>query len=556
MIAKKIILLIITLPYLVLYAHNTIKKIGVIGNKIIDSDVILLAIKAKVGDELTEESIQDNMKLIYELGYFSDVGAEIKNIENGKYLIFKVKENSIVKNIEFRGNHIFDTKTLKKTIKTKVGDIFNIPKFNEDIKNINTLYKDKGYILSRVINVDVTENGANIKIDIVEGRLEDIRVEGNEKTKDWVILREFEIKPGDVYNSFKIRRSLQKVFNLGYFETIKPSHIKGKKPEDVILVVNVKEQKTGTASFGGGYSSADGFVGFVKVSMRNFRGRGQTLNIKSEFGGITNYELGFIEPWFNHKPISVGTNIYNTKYIRDYYNESGDYLGNYDERRKGWDITVGKKLAYFTSGSINFKHESIDITPDNIPGLILTDDTMQTLTINIVRDSRDNVFQPTFGAYHNLSISKTGGLLKGKNNFTKYKTVLRRYFEIRPKNILAMRFIYGAIDLANGDVPEYEEFGLGGANTVRGYRSREFTGREVMISNIEFRHIFTDKFMAILFFDAGDINENVENRFTFNKQGIGIGISIRSPIGPIRLDYGKGNNGRGGRTYFTMAQNF
>jgi len=92
-----IALFFFTLPA---FCSNTIKKLGVIGNRLISSDIVLLALEAKVGDELTQELIQDNMKAIYELGYFSDVGAKIEEFDGGKYLIFKVKENSVVKTID------------------------------------------------------------------------------------------------------------------------------------------------------------------------------------------------------------------------------------------------------------------------------------------------------------------------------------------------------------------------------------------------------------------------------------------------------------------------
>ena len=552
---KGIVLVALFFFVLPAFCGNTIKKIGVIGNKLVSPDIILLALDVKVGEELTEDIVQKNMKLIYELGYFSDVGAKIEDIDDGKYLIFKVKENKVVKTINISGNKVISLHEIQEIMKTKIGSIFNIPVFNKDIKNINKLYKSRGYVLSSVRNVKVDDHGSSIKIEITEGRLEDIKIEGNDSTKDWVILREFSIKPGDIYNSNKIRRSLQKVFNLGYFETIKPAHLKGKNPDDVVLVLNVKEQKTGTASFGGGYSSNNGLVGFIQVSKKNFMGRGQTIKVKGEFGGVTNYELGFVEPWLRHKPISLGFNIYNTKTTQDQYDENGNYLREYDERRKGGDISIGKKLAYFTSGSISFSDQNIDVTPEDY-STGLEDDHIQTLGLSISRDSRDNVFQPTFGAYDSLSISKTGGFLKGNNNYTKYYSVFRRYYEIKPKNIFAFRLIYGMIDLAGGDVPEYEEFGLGGSSNLRGYRNRELIGREIAVTNFEYRHIFTKKFTGILFFDAGDVTKSLGTRFNFNKQGVGVGVSVKSPIGPIRLDYGKGNNGRGGRTYFTMAESF
>ncbi|MDD5090306.1 MAG: BamA/TamA family outer membrane protein [Candidatus Wallbacteria bacterium] len=547
--------LILLCPGLV-YADNSISKIGVTGNRLVDKDVILMAAKAKAGDELAEDLVQDNMKLIYELGYFSNVGAEIEEFENGKYLIFKVRENSVVKDIEITGNRVLSLSEIKAVIKTKPGSIFNIPVFNDDVRKINDLYKDRGLALSQVADVKIESEGGTVKIVIVEGTIEEIRVEGNDTTQEWVVLREFVIKPGEVYNADKVRRSLQQIFNLGFFETVKPSHLKGKDPDNVILVVSVKEQRTGTASFGGGYSSSNGFVGFIQVSKKNFQGRGQTVNVKTEFGGVTNYEIGFFEPWFRHKPISLGVNFYNTKVNRELYDINGNYVNEYDERRTGGDITLGKKLAYFTTGAITFRQEKIDITPDTIAGLSLEDDEMQSLSYNLTRDSRDNVFQPTFGAYDNMMVTKTGGFLKGRNSFTRYRGTLRRYYEFMPKNVFACRLIYGLIDLSSGDVPDYEEFGLGGSGTLRGYKNREYTGRELLVANFEVRHIFSDKMTGILFFDTGDVNKTVENRFNLDKQGVGIGISVRSPIGPIRLDYGKGNNGRGGRTYFTMSETF
>ncbi|MDD2714546.1 MAG: BamA/TamA family outer membrane protein [Candidatus Wallbacteria bacterium] len=549
------IAVLLTLFAIPVFAANTLQKIGVIGNTLVDKDVVLLAVKAKLGSELTEELIQDNMKLIYELGYFSNVGAEIEDLDGGKYLIFKVKENAIVKSIDVIGNKVVPLVELNKLIKTKIGNIFNIPLFNADVKRINDFYKDKGYVLSQVSDVKVDAEGASLKLSIVEGKLEEIRVEGSDSTKDWVILREFEIKPGNVYNAHKIRKSLQKVFNLGYFETVKPSHLKGKNPDDVILVVSVTEQRTGQASFGGGYSSSNGFVGFVQVAKKNFQGRGQTLNVKTEFGGVSSYELGFMEPWFRRKPVAVGLNLYNTKINREQYDNNGSLVGNYDESRKGGAVSVGKKLAYFTTGTVTFRDEKVSIDA-NIPGYLYGDEHLQSLGFEVSRDTRDNPFQPTSGLMDSIGITKTGGFLMGPNNYSTYQGMLRRYFQVKPKNVVATRLSYGIIDLTSGDVPEYELFGLGGSSNLRGYKNREYSGREMLYSNTEFRHMFTDKFTGILFYDAGDVNKEIENHFSLNKSGVGLGVSVKSPIGQIRLDYGKGNNGRGGRTYFSMGDSF
>lgn len=551
---------------------NVIRALEIEGSKVIEADKILLAVQLKAGDLVSKEAIQEDVNNIYRLGYFADVGAEVKNFENGKKVIFKVIENSTIRKIRLKGNKVLSREIILKELKSQEGRVFNIPVLNADVKHIGEVYAKHGYAFSGVTNLDVQEQGEIINIDITEGRLEAIKLEGKHKTKDYIILRQLELKKGQIFNSFKVMKSLQKIFNLGFFETVKPQYSKGEKnPNDVILTIQIKEQKTGTASLGGGYSSANGFVGFLEVTQNNFMGKAQKVKVKFEMGGITTYEVGFYDPYF-YKETALGLSGYRTKIEREYI-RIGQVVGIYNEKRTGGTVSIGYPVADNTRLSFKFRDEKIVIEPhlgfDSVTSDLLknSSDHIQVLSSTIQADTRDNYINPNRGRMDSFTISTTGGFLRGRNNYTKYLGKMQRYFSVAPKMVLAFRAIGGFTDVNSGDqLPVYEEYNVGGANTLRGYRDYEYTGRRMFLLNAEYRYSFSKNFSGVLFADAGDAWGVDPTLKTFDptrddfdmKYTAGLGIRFHSPVGPIRLDYGKpvGESGRGGRSYFSMGSLF
>lgn len=551
---------------------DVVTAVEISGNEVIKSERVRLAVSLKEGDSLSKEAIQEDVNNIYLLGYFADVGAEVKDHENGKKVIFKVVENSIIQKVSITGNSVVSLEDIKEVMKSADGQVFNIPILNADVKRINELYSKRGYSFSGVTNMDVKEQGEMIKIEITEGKLEDIRLEGKHKTRDYIIYKQFRFKKGEIFNSMKVMSSLQKIFNLGFFETVKPRYDKGEiNPSDVILTIEIKEQKTGTASLGGGYSSANGFVGFLEVTWNNFRGMAQKLKAKLEVGGITTYELSFYDPYFYHDT-AFGVSVYDSTVERDYIS-NGAVQGTYDESRKGATISFGKEIAAATRLSFKFRDEKIEIEPETgMATQLATDlrnssDHIQVLSATVTKDTRDNYLDPSKGRMDSFTAATTGGVFRGKNAYTKYTGKLQRYFRTSKKTILALRTIAGFTDVSDGSLPVYEEFNVGGANTLRGYESYEFTGRRLFVFNSEYRYNFNKNFSGVFFVDAADAwgvapeyrTTQSADRDEFNlKYTAGLGIRFNSPVGPIRLDYGKplDDSSRNGKSYFSMGSMF
>jgi outer membrane protein insertion porin family len=497
------------------------------------------------------------------MGYFSYVGAEIRPGAGGREVVFKVEENAIIGEIEIKGVTKISNSVLTSAMESKIGSVFNSKLLTQDIQHVNEALGREGYLFSKVSDAYVQDQGRKINIEIVEGVLADIKIEGLKKTKEKVVRRELTVKPGEIYDNKKIVRDLQRLYNLGFFEEVRRDHLPGKTPEEVVLVIHVVEQKTGRAGVGAGYSSLNGLVGFVNLSQNNFQGEGKRVYLKTEFGGIETYELGYFDPWLNDKPQSFGIDLYNTEYTRNLY-AGGNELTEYDEKRTGGAITLGRRLNADLDLSFRFRDEDIKLTPKDpsvAPAAGLLNGRIQTLAAILAKDTRDNRFRPTMGVHDTFWAETTGGFLKGDNQYTKYMLALRRYMAISKnrKTVFAVQSVAGHTTIGDGFVPVYDMFSVGGSSTIRGYEEREFLGTKVFYTNFDLRQNFARNFDLVAFYDIGSAWGTDYDRKKLDydlKGGYGIGIRLQTPLGPVALDYGKADDRDSGNTYINFGSSF
>jgi outer membrane protein insertion porin family len=256
----------------------------------VKADTVLAATQLKPGDVWTPDKVRQDLRLIYEMGTFSDVTADFSLIPEGVKVIYNVKENPILKSIVFQGNKKVTKEKLLSLVTVKIGAVLNSKMVAANLRAIEEHYKTQGYILAKTGDLNFSPDGI-LTIRVNEGIVEDIVVKGNTKTKPYVITREMRLQKGQPFNSKDARRSMQKLYNLGFFEDVNLKLVPGKQPGGIILEVAVVEQKTGTFSVGGGYSGSDGLVGIITVGDKNFRQRSlgiwrQSLNNRKLFGQL------------------------------------------------------------------------------------------------------------------------------------------------------------------------------------------------------------------------------------------------------------------------------
>lgn len=532
-------------------------------------------IQSKPGSTVTVEGIRNDVASLGSIGVFSQIRPVFFSVPEGVKLTYQLVSNPVVKNVEFSGNTVFTSDYLKSIMQIPKDSVLNFVLVNQKLREIEDLYLKQGYMLVSIPNVQVSADGT-LHIDISEGIVEDIVIVGNEKTKNYVITRELKLKKGKPFNKFLASRSMERLYNLGYFEDVNMKLLPGKTNEhDVIIEIDVIEQKTGIVTVGAGYSDADGTVGIIELGDTNFRGTGDKVNLHWEFGGAgdgKNYTLSYTRPWINDNGDSLGASIFNRIYEYDDYDANGDKVAEYDKRRKGWNLTWGHVSDEYRTNYFNFESskESYDdhdgfetgevmdkyLAKNNITDYHDSDwykaimdnfGTTNSFTFTHVFDNRDNYFNASKGRRISFAAQWGGHGLGGDYDFYKFTAEGRFYKALGNGHILALRLMGGYID---GDVSYGNLFDLGGSDTLRGYEDDQFKGKKMYAATLEYRFPIAKKVQGVLFTDAGStwgIDEGKIPWYTDDDSlnwSVGVGIRLQTPIGPIRLDYGHGDRNK------------
>lgn len=565
------------------YVGQTITKVTVTGNSLIKTADVMTAVRIKPGTKLTEEGINKDLQSLYEMGWFYDLAPSFQRVPEGVQVTYHVSENPIYKGLEIKGNSKMSKEQITKVFDMATGKILNIRQVNTRVQRLEADYNQQGYILARVTDLKMRPDGI-LEIHVNEGIIEGFKVKGNVKTKDKVILREIRMKKGDPFNAKIARRSMQRIYNLGYFEDVNMKLNPGREPNAVEMEVTVVEGNTGTFGIGAGYSDADGFIGMISLGDKNFRGTGDSINLRWEFGGNEhnnrNYELSYTKPWIDQKETSATFTIYDMTNEYADYNRDADEIARYDKQRRGQEITLSRKTDNeFISNYITLKNRndtykgvasgyesdtqyyesSYDSKTTGDEGKTAADrqnenfGVTRSITLSRVFDSRDNIYDPHEGKRNSYSVEQSG--LGGDFTFTKFAVDYRYYYRQHGENVIAMELGAG---YANGDMPLSQRFSMGGADTLRGYKDDQFRGNSMLRGTVEYRIPIVKKVQGVLFVDSGYAWDKRYDEKNFDlgliKVGYGIGMRISSPLGPIKLDYGRGSNG--GRFHFSFGGQF
>jgi outer membrane protein insertion porin family len=289
------------------------------------------------------------------------------------------------------------------------------------------VYVDKGYIFAQmsrsILNPETQKVDVTYKITENQvAYIERIDIKGNIKTKDKVIRRELRVYPEERFDGKAVRKSKEKLENLGFFEEVRFDTEPGTQPDKVNLVVDVKEAKTGHLSFGGGYSSIEEFVGFAEVEQKNFdyknfstfSGGGQDLRFYASLGSLTSrYELSFTNPWIFDRPYSFGFDVY-----RKGHDQDEDVGYGYSEEITGGDLRLGREFNDNLKGQMSYRFDRVkisdvvdDATSDLKDEAGITD--LSSVDFDMAYDTRDNVFSPLSGIYFTNNFQVTGGPFGG-----------------------------------------------------------------------------------------------------------------------------------------------
>ena len=576
-------------------------------------DKVYQVINTQPGRTTTRSQLQKDINAIFATGLFRNVKALPEDTPLGVRITFEVESNPVLSSVIIEGAEVFPESETERIFNDQYGQTLNLKVFEQGVEQVNQWYQDNGYVLGQVVGAPQVGDDGKVTLEVAEGKIKDIRVrfvnaegetvdeEGNlieGRTREYIITREIELKPGDIFQRQTAEKDIRRVFDLGIFEDVRLGlEPAPENPDTAVVIVNIVEKSTGSIAFGGGVSSASGLFGTVSYQQQNIGGNNQKLGGEFQVGErLVLADVSFTDPWIggNDHRLSYTVNAFRRRTISVIFDSDDDDqrdvdLPNGDNPRV---LRTGGGVSFTRpfipnpfvdpkwTASLGLKYERVEIHDrdgeveprDELGNKLTVDDSgkddLLTIQFGIINDRRNNPRQPTSGSLLRFGVEQSIpvgsgeiGLNRLRGNFSYFIPVNFTGFSEGPEAV-AFNIQAGHII---GDLPPYEAFPLGGTNTVRGYDEGSVAaGRTFVLGTIEYRFPLFKFLGGALFVDAATVFDS-QGSVIGNPGGVrekpgdgigyGAGIRVQSPLGPIRIDYAINDEGDT-RFHFGIGERF
>lgn len=487
--------------------------------------------------------------------------------------------------VEFDGNTAVTDETLRQAAAISPGTVVNPTLLTEAIRRMEAAYAERGYI-AEVTRVRILgeQPPRTVQFDIRETVVSEIVLEGLQRTEENALRRLMDLRTGDVFDRRLLQEDVDRINDLMIFEEISVELEPGEELGEVIVVYSLRERKTGMINIGGGYSPEGRLVGELSYTEANLFGRAQrlaaTLNIGSIEGRIGG-QLSYYNPFIASPRTDLLVRAFsdaNFRFSRQLVDDSDE--GRYFERRTGFQSIATRQLDDYRRASLGLRYENV--SSDGLPIEFFTNPDAGTggwvvfPSARLVEDRRLFLALPASGGYTNAFLEaglaergdSSGVVAKlafQRNWYIPLQTITAEMLEAenpRPTRTLAIR-LNAATSL--GDLPFFEQFFLGGANSLRGYREQRFWGDNMLLLTTEFRQPLSRRLVGVAFVDVGDAwgsdfqfvpgtnTPFVQHEEISLRAGAGVGVLYLTGFGTLRLDLARGEDTR---IHFAFGESF
>jgi len=528
------------------------------GNESLSKTYIEEVLESKPGMRMSEKDIVKDLRRLFNTGFFSNVEAHLKGEGKGIELTYSVKENPIVEEIKINGNHVIPDSIIFSQMKLTGASILNFKTLEVDFQNILKLYRSNDYSLADIQSFHHDTLHKQLILTIEEGKIDQVTVEGNERTRDYIILRDFPLQKGDVFSLSKAREGITNIFSTGLFDRAFLSFYIRNPGSGV--QINLEEKKFILLKFGGRYDYENKTSGFLEIQDDNLLGSNTKTSLIALYGArhqLYQYRLSqdrVLTSFFTFK--------FNFHYKKDFYyiNYFDEDVGNYSDERVGGSFSIGQQLYKFGTLSAEARIEKVRIYPHVYPqhsqleGILEEDIDLRTITLRSIVDTQDKFPYPENGKLHHLYYETSGKLLGGKLSYVKIYSSFESFYTYRGKHTLHPKFAAG---VADETLPFSQRFKIGGDKALFGYREDELAGRAFISGSIEYRL----KSRALKYFDTYFSMRYDTGRMWAKNQSIqlsdlihawGSTLAFNLPFGPMEISYGRTTKGLS-RFYFSLG---
>jgi outer membrane protein insertion porin family len=453
---------------------------------------------------------------------------------------------------------IVDPETIYPELKLIVGNTFNIKKLRADQEYIRTQVADKGYAFVEV-KFDLIKDEKNQKVDVVynviPGKkvyINDVKISGNAKTLDRVVRRDVYLAPGDLYNLTDFKSSTNKLKRSRFYETV---NIEEKRVSDekLDIIVKVTEAPTGSLMLGGGYGSYDKMMVNGSISEVNMFGSGLGLGLSADLSARSSrFEVSLKNPAINDSDYNGEVEIHNSEaeINRSVYDSTID--------TQGFSVAVGKQVVRDLYAGARYKLDSVDESYDYIStSTVPLDKRFQSqtylsssITPYLNFDNTDDFYFPREGVKAGTSLEYAG--VGGDSKYLKSTTYGKYFYSL--EDLAELDWVLRLktqmkILVDNGQINQGDSLYLGGAKTLRGYKSYAFPSNESGYKTDPYKNLWANsvemsfplvpsaKMRWGLFYDYGMIGQDTFN--DVKRSGTGALLEWISPMGPLQLIFAR-----------------
>ena len=547
-------------------------------------EVIKGVIKTQPGGDTSETQLKQDVAAILETGLFAGATVNSRSDEQGLSVVYQVKP-LVVRSLQLSNAKALSYQVAQKVFAEQIGKPISPVAMKKAVEDINKWYTENNYRLARVTSIKPNRQGV-LDVSVAEGLIENVKfrfINDDNKTVDKkgkpiagrtqteFLEKQIKLKSGQIFQDSRVRQDIQRLYATGLFERVNLELEGDANKLDVVYYI--KETGARSVNVGGNYNADQGIVGTVNYNDRNIGGINENLNVNLQVSRRDlNFDTRFTSPYRDTNPDNYGYSInafrkrqLSSTFDNDIKLANGDKVregkfgGSVNLQRPidGWNTTLGLNYTRVSISDSKGKVTANDAQNNPLTKSGTGIDDLATVSLNAVKDSRDNPFNPTQGSVLKLSTEQSLPFGQGEISMNRLKADYTQFvpvelFKSSESQVFAFNVQAGTVI---GDLPPYETFDLGGSNSVRGYGAGDVgNGRSYVLASAEYRFPLPvlDSLGGVLFADfatdlgSGDtvVGDPAGVRGKPGEGfGYGAGVRLNSPLGLIRADYGINNQG-------------
>jgi len=532
----------------------SLRSINVICSEESSKLIVTNIIKSRIHENASYHDVYLSLEEIYQTGYFDDVKCQYILEDSFLAINYYVTSNPILKSIVFAGNSVFSDSALQTQIQSEFGKPINYYQAKKDISRIIGLYKKRGIASITIDQIKLVND--TLKIILDEGTISSIKIEGNDRTKDYVILREFPLKLGDIFNINKANDGFTHIHSTGLFETV--SFEVQRTRHHVQLKIKVKEKAFNLIRLSYRYDLERKSKGMIELVDENFIGSGNQVSLQGRYG-MRDQTINFMfraDRIFNTF-MTNNLNIFH-RGIKNYNYIEGEQTGEYFQKESGFSFSFGRQIERLGIFSVITTLNLIQLQKLSGYGFPTGKYELKTIALQSIVDTQDEFPFPKTGKYYQFFYKMSSAkFLNSQISFIKLFNSLEFYHTFLKRNTIHPKLFWGTSDLTT---PFIEQFRLGGQSSFYGLRENEKIGRHIIVGSLEYRYLFPFGFPFNVYWSLRyDIGATWKNQLDINPKdflhGIGSSFALETPAGPLAFSIGKSSQ-RKNVLYFSAGFNF